>query len=132
MLLVYDCDDRDSMEALRGYYRDAECNAVGAAMVLVRNKIDIEDQSVDMTEAMNTLCSQHTNRGESACRFAFVRETSAKTNEGIQALFQEIAEYLLRNFEPVTNRNANGNNYWPQHPDPELGHDPQATPNNCC
>ncbi|XP_078345410.1 uncharacterized protein LOC144630926 [Oculina patagonica] len=99
VLLVYDCDDMESLQALLDYYRDATRNASGAAMVLVRNKIDKVDQSVDIREAEKLLCN-YEGMGRSACKFKFRAETSAKENTGIQELIQKVAEYLLKNAEP--------------------------------
>lgn len=104
VLLVYDCDDMETLQALKEYYQDATNNANGAAMVLVRNKIDKEGQSVDKTEAEKLLCN-HKDRGVPICKFKFRAETSAKENTGIKELIQRVAEYLVKNAQPSNSRN---------------------------
>ena len=103
VLLVYDCDDNLSLEALKDFYKDARDNASGAAMVLVRNKIDKEFQSVDVGEAEHLVCN-HSTQGTYVCKFRFKAETSAKENWGIQELFQKVAEYLIKNAQPSKRR----------------------------
>lgn len=103
ILFVYDCDDNLSLEALKDFYKDARDNASGAAMVLVRNKIDKDFQSVDVGGAERLVCN-HSAQGTSVCKFRFKAETSAKDNLGIQELFQKVAEYLIKNAEPSNNR----------------------------
>lgn len=102
VLLVYDCDDSESLRVLREFYKDARDNTNGAAMVLVRNKIDKDFQSVDIAETTNLICNHHTR---DICRFKFKAETSAKNNSGIKKLVNDIAEYLVKNVEPSNQRN---------------------------
>lgn len=103
VLLVYDCDDIESLQELNNYYKDATKNANGAAMVLVRNKIDKEYQSVSKQEAEKLLCN-HKDMGRSVCKFKLRAETSAKLDTGIKELIQRVAEYLLKNAEPSNSR----------------------------
>lgn len=105
VLLVYDCDDVESLQALVEYYNDAKNdNDNGAAMVLVRNKIDKELQGVDVSEAEKLLCN-HLEKGTSICKFKFRAATSAKKNTGIKELIEKVAEYLVKNAEPSNSRN---------------------------
>lgn len=103
VLLVYDCDDMESLNELAGYYKDAKDNASGAAMVLVRNKIDQELQCVGIIDAEQILCN-HKERDSFVCKFKFRAETSAKANTGINELIQRVAKYLLKNVEPSNSR----------------------------
>ena len=103
VLLVYDCDDMESLKDLADYYNDAKTNASGAAMVLVRNKIDQELQCVGIKDAEAILCN-HEQRGRSVCKFKFRAETSAKEETGINELKQKVAKYLLKNAEPSNSR----------------------------
>ena len=103
VLLVYDCDDSDSLKELKEFYKDARDNTNGAAMVLVRNKIDKDFQSVDIAETTNLICNHHT---KDICKFKFKAETSAKHNTGIEKLVNDIAEYLIKNVEPSNRRNV--------------------------
>ena len=105
VLLVYDCDDNESLQALKGFYKDAKNNTGGAAMVLVRNKIDKEFQSVDVSEAKNLVCN-HGATHPSVCKFMLEAETSAKENWGIKKLLENIAEYLITKAEPSNKRNV--------------------------
>jgi len=105
VLLVYDCDDQLSLETLKGFYKDAKDNAGGAAMVLVRNKIDKELQSVDVREAESLVCN-HAKRGKSVCLFTLKAETSAKENSGIKELFEKVATYLIKNAQPSNKRKS--------------------------
>lgn len=102
VLLVYDCDDSESLQVLKEFYKDARDNTNGAAMVLVRNKIDKEFQSVDIAETTNLICNRSTR---DICKFKFKAETSAKDNSGIKKLVNDIAEYLIKNVEPSNKRN---------------------------
>lgn len=102
VLLVYDCDDSDSLKELKEFYKDARDNTNGAAMVLVRNKIDKDFQSVDIAETTNLICNSHTR---DICKFKLKAETSAKYNTGIEKLVNDIAEYLIKNVEPSNKRN---------------------------
>lgn len=104
VLFVYDCDDHESFQALKHFYKDAKDNTGGATMVLVRNKIDKELQSVDISESENLACN-HSTGSTSACKFMFKAETSAKKNSGIKELFKQVAEYLIKNVEPSNERN---------------------------
>jgi len=103
VLFVYDCDDMESLKDLAGYYEDAKNNASGAAVVLVRNKVDQELQCVDIKDAEKLLCN-HKERDRSVCKFKFRAETSAKENTGINELIQNVAKYLLKNAEPSNSR----------------------------
>ena len=103
MLLVYDCDDMESLRDLAGYYKDVEYNAIGAAAVLVRNKIDQELQCVGIKDAETILCN-HKEKELSLCKFKFRAETSAKEETGIDELMQKVAKYLLKNAQPSNSR----------------------------
>ena len=103
VLLIYDCDDMETLKDLKGYHEDAKNNASGAAMVLVRNKIDQELQCVGIEDAEKLLCN-HKERDRSDCKFKFRVETSAKENTGIKELIQKVAKYLLKNAEPSNSR----------------------------
>jgi len=103
LLLVYDCDDMETLKDLNAYYEDAKNNASGAAMVLVRNKIDQELQCVGIEDAEKLLCN-HKESDRSFCKFKFRAETSAKENTGINELIQKVAKYLLINAEPSNSR----------------------------
>ncbi len=129
VLLVYDCDDTESLQVLNDYYTDAKTNANGAAMVLVRNKIDKEDQSVDVKEAEKLLCN-HEDTGRSVCKFKFRAETSAKNNTGIKELIRRVAEYLLKNAEPSNSRNE-FDKIKPTKPEPPRTPVP-STSGGCC
>ena len=103
VLLVYDCDDMESLTDLAGYYEDAKHNASGAAVVLVRNKIDQELQCVGIKDAEKLLCN-HKEKDRLVCKFKFRAETSAKDNTGVNELIQRVAKYLLKNAEPSNSR----------------------------
>ena len=103
VLLVYDCDDMESLTELAGYFKDAKNNASGAAMALVRNKIDQELQYVGIKDAEKLLCN-HKEKDRSVCKFKFRAETSAKENTGINELKQRVAKYLLKNAAPSNSR----------------------------
>ena len=105
VLFIYDCDEEDSVKELATCYSDAQTNAKGAAMVLVRNKTDQELQSVGIKDAEKRLCN-HEEKGLPVCKFKFSAETSAKTNTGIKELIQRVAEYLVKNAEPSNSQNA--------------------------
>ena len=92
VLLVYDCDDMDSLELLEHVYDDAACHALDATKVLVRNKIDLEFQLVDIADADTKLRTDD--------RFACHMSTSAKTRDGIDALCTKLGD-LLSNTKPV-------------------------------
>lgn len=99
VLLVYDCEEMETLEELKIYYDDAKKHTNGAAMVLVGNKIDKEFPSVEKGDAEKILCN-HIEKGLPHCKFQYKAETSAKTDTGIRELIQSVAEYLVKNAEP--------------------------------
>ncbi|XP_068722147.1 ras-related protein Rab-18-like isoform X2 [Montipora capricornis] len=108
VLLVYDCDDGQSLLALKDYYECVKDNASGAAVVLVRNMIDKDPQCVDVKDADN-LVYNHCSSCVRPCQFKIKAETSAKDNMGIKELFQKVADYLIStNAEPSNKRKNKG------------------------
>ncbi|XP_022802487.1 ras-related protein RABD1-like [Stylophora pistillata] len=99
VLLVYDCEEMETLEQLKNYYDDAKRHTNGAAMVLVGNKIDKEFPSVEKGDAEKILCN-HIDIQIRHCNFQYRAETSAKTDTGIRELIQSVAEYLVKNAEP--------------------------------
>lgn len=125
VLLVYDCDDMESLRDLAGYYKDSKDNASGAAIVLVRNKIDQELQCVGIKDAEKILCN-HKEKDLSVCKFKFRAETSAKEKTGINELMQKVAKYLLKNAQPSNSRKE----FEKIKPKPEPPSNPSTT-NSC-
>lgn len=107
ILLVYDCDDRDSLIALQGFYKSAKDHAKGAAMVLVRNKIDKDPQCVHKEEADKLVYNPFVSR-RCQCQFKIKVETSAKEKTGIKELFYRVADYLIKNVEPSNESTTKG------------------------
>lgn len=107
ILLVYDCDDRDSLNALQGYYKFAKDHAKGAAIVLVRNKIDKDPQCVDIGEADNLVYNPSV-LFPCPCQFNIKAETSAKEKKGIKELLDSVADYLIKNVEPSNESTTKG------------------------
>lgn len=105
VLLVYDCDETESLYQIETYYKDAKKHTNGAAMVLVHNKIDQECWSVEIEDAEKILCN-HIEKNLPHCKFQHKAETSAKTDTGIRELIQSVAEYLVQNAEPSNLQNA--------------------------
>ena len=97
VLLVYDCDDMDSLEVLKDFYDAAAIHAPGAIMILVRNKTDLEFQNVGIDEAFDKLCGGERRRHRN---FACHMPTSARTGDGIDALCIKLGD-LLCNAKPV-------------------------------
>lgn len=104
VFLVYDCDETESLNQIETYYKDAKKHTNGAAMVLVRNKIDQECCSVEKEDAEKILCN-HIEKGFPHCKFQHKAETSAKADTGIRELIQSVAEYLVQNAEPSNLQN---------------------------
>ena len=107
ILLVYDCDDRDSLNALQGYYKSAKEHAKGAAIILVRNKIDKIPQCVDIGEADNLVYNPSVSC-PCPCQFNIKVKTSAKEKKGIKELFDSVADYLIKNVEPSNESTTKG------------------------
>ena len=86
-VMVYDITCYESFEALQDFLPIIDSRARDAAIVLVGNKNDQEDnRRVDLDEA-NEFANQH------SC--AFFLETSAKTGACISELFTKIAELTI-------------------------------------
>jgi GTPase SAR1 family protein len=90
-LLVYSADDMDSVDDLKDYVDDVVSHSPGAKKFLVRNKIDLEDQSViekDVDEKFKKYGYHF------APEWQF--KTSASKGDGIKNLLEEIGKVLLK------------------------------------
>lgn len=85
-VFVYSVEEPSSLHYLTSWVRDAESFASQAVKVLIGNKSDL-DRDVDDSTA-RSFASTH--------EFALSFITSAKTNDGINEAFAEIAERLHR------------------------------------
>ena len=96
VLLVYSADDEYSLHKLAGIAKNVKFYEPIAKLVLVKNKIDLhagneiipEDKEKSLLRAM---------RKEHAIFKMF--ETSAKKNEGVENLLQELGKHLLKVFK---------------------------------
>ncbi|EAX96179.1 small GTP-binding protein, putative [Trichomonas vaginalis G3] len=84
VIIVYSITNKSSYDSAREWARDIREKASPIAkIVLVANKIDLEDERVISTQDLNTMAAEiHAD---------YAIEVSAKTNAGISALFTRIA-----------------------------------------
>ena len=81
-LLVYDVTSKESFEALTVWKKEIDTKApVGIKFVIVGNKIDLKERAVSTEEGM---------KYANAIKAEF-QESSAKSGEGVNAIFEKIA-----------------------------------------
>ncbi|XP_068722151.1 ras-related protein Rab-14-like [Montipora capricornis] len=96
-VLVYSVDEPSSLHYLGHWIRDLEEHAPNAKKVLVGNKKDLKCQiSTETVELFNT---------SNECTFCAL--TSAKTGEGIQDIFKDIAELLVQGYQENSSKGTN-------------------------
>lgn len=100
-LLVFDLTRRSSFESVTAWLNDLKQIAEeGIVVILVGNKSDLAAQSAD-TEG-GTKRAVTTEEAEDWCRREGVLkyvETSAKSGEGVERAFLEVAERIYQNIE---------------------------------
>ena len=96
VVIMYDCCDEDTFQNIDKWYKEVNTYLApqlddGMPVLLVANKKD-KIPEVSPIEVVNFKVAQElaTNRDITACF-----ETSAKTGEGVTALFEKIAKELL-------------------------------------
>ncbi|MFX1452692.1 MAG: Rab family GTPase [Promethearchaeota archaeon] len=87
-LLVYDVTNRESFDNISKWHNDLEKFTDNAHYVLVGNKIDLKTK-----RQVNT--NEGANLAKKVNASGFF-ETSAKTNEGINHVFNKLAEILIK------------------------------------
>lgn len=86
--LVYDITDLDSFNDIRRWKADLSSSAGEIPYVIIGNKKDLESQRQVMT--------QEAERASLELKAATFIETSAKTGEGIEAAFNQLASSVLK------------------------------------
>ena len=101
-LIVYDTTFRESFDSAKNWINDLKANAniPDILIAVVGNKCDMaEDMKVSIEDARRL--------GEDA-KAEIVKETSAKDNNGVQDLFQDVARRLLRKHKAKQGANPGG------------------------
>ena len=93
VLVVYSADIEDSLEQARDFLSDAKVHAPEAAMVLVRNKIDLDIQG--------SVQHKEFHLGNDYRHHAKI---SAKTGEGVDEMLHTIYEKFLQHATPTKPR----------------------------
>jgi len=98
IIIVYDVNEPDSFKEVVGWSEEAIKYSSDSLQFLVGNKSDLDKKVT--SEQANTIMEEHKMK-------SFI-ETSAKTGENVQKLFETVAQKLLDNFaggdasEPTT------------------------------
>ena len=88
IIFVYDVTNKESFSHIKDWLMDSQVEDSDIKRMLVGNKIDLEDKRVIDTEKMNTFAE-----GKKMKCF----ETSAKSGENVETIFQEISSLILEN-----------------------------------
>jgi len=86
IIVVYDITDEDSFNEVEGFLKEGVRYARKAQQFLVGNKIDLNDQRIVSTQQGSTMANTK--------KIDFF-ETSAKTGENVEHLFEVVARKLL-------------------------------------
>jgi Ras-related protein Rab-2A len=90
-MLVYDVTKRDSFEHLSRWIEEAHTNGnKGMAIMLIGNKVDLDEERTVTTEEGAAFAQQH--------GLLFI-ETSAKTAHNVDESFMELTKLILSNIE---------------------------------
>jgi len=94
IIIVYDITNQDSFEGAKNWIKEIESNNKSAILVLVGNKIDLEEEKrVVSKDSSQSFCSSKS--------IIFV-ECSAKDNNNVNKIFEEIAYKLPKSSESVS------------------------------
>ena len=100
-LLVFDISRRSTFDAVTAWLSDLRQIAEeGIVIILVGNKLDLAEQSTDMVGGTKRAVSKE--EAEEWCRREGIMkyvETSAKSGEGVERAFLEVAERIYQNIE---------------------------------
>lgn len=100
-LLVFDISRRSSFDSVTAWLGDLKQIAEdGIVVILVGNKSDLADQSTDMEGGSKRAVTKE--EAEDWCRREGVVqyvETSAKSGEGVELAFLQVAERIYQNIE---------------------------------
>lgn len=100
-LLVFDITRRSSFDSVTGWLNDLRQIAEeGIVVILVGNKADLASQSTDIEGGNKRAVTKE--EAEDWCRREGVMryvETSAKSGEGVERAFLEVAERIYQNIE---------------------------------
>ncbi|XP_013396655.1 ras-related protein Rab-23 [Lingula anatina] len=91
-VLAFSSTDRDSFDAIQSWKKKVEDEVGELAMVLVQNKIDLEDEAVVQQEEGEELAKQ--------LKLRFYR-TSVKDNVNVDEVFKYLAEKYLQEINTV-------------------------------
>ncbi|CAD8079644.1 unnamed protein product [Paramecium sonneborni] len=86
-LLIFDITDRSSFDNLDKWLKDIELNTQSIVIMLVANKIDIQDQRKVSKQEAAQFAFEH--------KLAYL-ETSAKDGTGIQQAFEQLATEIVK------------------------------------
>lgn len=105
ILLVYSVDDMDSLDQLEYYYKECERHAPGAPRLLIRNKIDLTEESSDFCVPLD----EEKKLSKEKFKFAYKKsiKTSAATGQGMDTLKKAIGKILLKHSLPQQNETSN-------------------------
>lgn len=96
-LLVFDISRRSTFESATGWLNDLQQIAEeDIVVILVGNKSDLADKEGDNKRAVTKEEAEEWCRREGVMRYV---ETSAKSGEGVERAFLEVAERVYQNIE---------------------------------
>ena len=94
--LVYSIDEHNSLNNLRSWIEDTERYAKGARKFLVGNKIDLDKERLQVEEKTAVSFADNNDIEKSS-----IYRVSAKTGEGVRAMFQSMAKQLMAHAQPT-------------------------------
>jgi len=91
-LVVYSCEEMDSVDDLTMYIQDVKYHAPNAKLFLIRSKIDLEDQTVQEDEVDAKLRKAGYSFDEPKCKHS----VSSKNGEGVENLLKAVGQVLIK------------------------------------
>ncbi|CAD8091274.1 unnamed protein product [Paramecium sonneborni] len=97
-LLIFDITDRSSFDNLEKWIKDIEQNTQSIIIMLIANKVDLQDQRKVSKQEAAQFAFEH--------KLAYL-ETSAKDGTGIQQAFEQLATEIVKlsNLAEITQKN---------------------------
>jgi small GTP-binding protein len=89
IIIVFDLTNKDSFEGAKKWIHDVENNNNGAFLILVGNKLDLDNRQVSSDQAINYTNSKNIH----------YIETSAKTGENLEEVFKMAADKIQKSNE---------------------------------
>lgn len=94
-LIVFDVTNKGSFENLDMWFKEVKDNCITIPIILIGNKIDLENRQVSTTKGKSYSSKKSKELGY---KIPYL-ETSAKTGETIKKVFNRLAKFMVSNAE---------------------------------